>query len=195
MRLANDNFRLSLGKRSLTLRPSLRAALYLETKYEGLQNLCDAIIDGRNDACCDLIGAACTDQNSWIAYSVRGRPLSELMDARVQLLQFVRLLAGADSGAEQSAAEGEPITFEEYCTRLFQIGTGFLGWSPEQTWEATFAEIINAKIGRNELLASIFGSGKAEDTTIDIKDADGRAELNALGDLSVMSMSKVRQCV
>lgn len=191
MRLANDNFSLSLGSRRFAVRPTLRAAFYLETKYDGLQTLCDAIIDGNLDACSDLIGAACTDQKSWIAYSVTGTPLSEIMAARVQLLQFVRLLAGVDPDADGSASKGEPISFDEYCTRLFQIGTGRLGWSPQQTWDATPAEILNAKIGRDELLASIFGSGKADATTVDIKDPDARAELNRLGDLSVTSARAV----
>ena len=42
---------------------------------------------------------------------------------------------------------GKPITPTEYHTQLFEIATGWLGWTAKEAWNATPAEIIAAQNG------------------------------------------------
>lgn len=198
MRLADDEFTVTLGTRSFVLRPSLRAASRLERKYEGYQNLSVAIADGNFSACCDLIREACTDQKAWIGYITMpsDKALQDILSARTQLLEFVLILSGAKHKSDEPAQAGDPISFEEYHTKLFQIGTGWLGWTPEATWNATPAEIINAHTGRRAMLTALFGGKRDDEQTIEAKDgkldSNARTELNALGDLGVISMPRTR---
>ncbi|TAI63451.1 hypothetical protein CWO89_24080 [Bradyrhizobium sp. Leo170] len=111
----------------------------------------------------------------------------EVLAARGQLIEFILVLIGAQdkTGGDKPQA-GKPISFDEYFTQLFQIGTGWLGWSPAETWNATPAEIINAKRGRNAMLEEIFGR-KSEDQAADVADgsfASVKGDLNAIGDLT-----------
>ena len=68
---------------------------------------------------------------------------------------------------------------------------GWLGWAPEQAWNATPAEITEAYKGRRELLSAMFGSGSSNDNTITKPDEQTRSRLNAIGDLSVTTMAEV----
>lgn len=194
MRLADDEITITLGTRCFVLRPSLRAAFRLDRKYEGFQKLSQAVADGNFSACADLIETACADPKSWIVYiaTARTAPISEVLSARDQLLEFVRILSGADHGEpEGKASTAKPIPFEEYHTRLFRIATGWLGWVPDQAYNATPAEILEAHKGRLEMLAAIFGSKKADDISREEVTPELRARLNALGDTSILTMSQV----
>jgi hypothetical protein len=198
MRLADDEFKLDLGTRSFTLRPTLRAAFALNLKHDGFQSLSRSIAEGSFSACDDLISASCTNDRLWTDYTVMGdmKAVREVLAARDQLLEFVLILAGANSKSDEPAKAGKPISFEEYHTKLFQIGTGWLLWTPEATWNATSAEIINAHIGRRAMLTAVYGGKRDDEETIEAQggklDAKARAELNALGDLNVVSMRDVR---
>ncbi|WP_130581179.1 phage tail assembly chaperone [Bradyrhizobium sp. Leo170] len=187
MRLADDTFKLTLETRSFTLRPSLRAAFNLNHKYDGFHALSHSIADGSFSACSDLIAECCTDPNGWVLYSMKAGAVREVLAARGQLIEFILVLIGAQdkTGGDKPQA-GKPISFDEYFTQLFQIGTGWLGWSPAETWNATPAEIINAKRGRNAMLEEIFGR-KSEDQAADVADgsfASVKGDLNAIGDLT-----------
>jgi hypothetical protein len=194
MRLADDTFTLTLGSKTFVLRSSLRAASTLNLRYDGFQALSRAIADGHFSACADLISESC-DSKSWIVYATNPGSafVRDVLAARDQLLAFVLILAGARSKTDEPQT-GKPISFEEYHTRLFRIGTGWLGWSPEVTWAATPAEILNAYEGRLDMLMALFGK-RSEEDTIDAQaglDRSTRDELNALGDLGVISIPRAR---
>ena len=53
-------------------------------------------------------------------------------------------------------------TFASLFRSLFRMGTGWLGWTPEETWNASPLEIMEARAGRLDMLKAIFGS-KDED--------------------------------
>lgn len=79
------------------------------------------------------------------------------------LISLVLALAGVDDEhAAEPRTAAQPITYAEHHTKLFQIATGWLGWTPAEAWAASPAEIIEAYKGRVELLASIFGGADAE---------------------------------
>jgi hypothetical protein len=172
MRLAANTFALQLGNRSFDLKPSLRAAFYLHHKY-GFPALHEAVAEGSFTAIMDLLTAT--------SVAVPVASLRSIMDAREQLLEFVLILSGADT-SDDKPTSGKPMPFDEYFTRLFQLGTGWLGWSPETTWQATPAEILNAREGRMEMLQAVFGGKREEESTGDLGSV--KADLNAIGDLT-----------
>lgn len=174
MRLAANTFALQVGDKSYDLKPSLRAAFHLHRRY-GFQELYQAIADGSFTAIMDLITA--TSEVTPVA------PISTILDAREQLLEFVLILSGAEPSDGRSS--GKPMTFDDYFDKLFQIGTGWLGWTPDDTWDATPAEIMNAHTGRLDMLKAVFGSGKDDQTG---SEPPSRADLNAIGDLTVHSL-------
>lgn len=175
MRLAANTFTLQVGDKSFDLKPSLRAAFHLHHKY-GFPELSQAILDGSFTAIMDLITA--TSAVTPIA------SLREILDAREQLLEFVLILSGADTSGDKSSSK--PMAFDEYFTKLYQIGTGWLGWTPDDTWDATPAEIMNAHTGRLDMLKALFGSkSEGDDGTLASVD---KADLNAIGDLTVHSL-------
>jgi hypothetical protein len=183
MRLADDTFRLTLGNRTYALRPTLRAAFHLHQRYDGFQALFQAVSEGSFTATMDVITAT--------SIIVPVASLRDIMRARDQLLSFLLILIGATSKGDKPET-GKPIAFDEYFTRLFQIGTGWLGWTPEDTWNATPAEIINAYEGRlemfREMLKAIYGTkSDSDDQAADVADgslAEIKTDLNAIGDLT-----------
>jgi hypothetical protein len=188
MRLADDHFELKLGSKIFILRPTLRAAFRLDQIYEGFQNLHRAIADGSLGASTDLISQTVTDPTRWAAYALAPNSTiaRDLLAAPDQLLAFLMVLIGANEKSDKSQT-GKPISFGEYFVELFRIGTGWLGWSPAETWASTPAEILNAHAGRVAMLKAIFGSKSSDDQPADIADgslASVKDNLNAIGDLT-----------
>lgn len=190
MRLA-DETKITVGSKTFTLRPSLRAASSLNESYNGLHNLYTAIGSGGVSAALDLISAACADPRLVVllAYEVDKHSLeNSIWSIREQLQAFVLKLSGHD-GADEPASTGKPIPYDEYFTTLYRIATGWLSWEPNAAWDATPAEIIEAQKGRIELLRAIFGGEdkqESESLTPGLRD-----RLNAIGDTSVHSMAQV----
>ncbi|KQN72396.1 hypothetical protein [Devosia sp. Leaf64] len=65
------------------------------------------------------------------------------------LAEFVLAIAGIDpdNTTPIKPSSGTPITPDEYHSQLFQIATGWLGWTPDHAWSATPAEILAAQTG------------------------------------------------
>lgn len=192
MPLATDEIAISLGSETIRLRPTLRAAFRLERKYEGFQNLSRDVALGNLSAFVDLIEAGSTNPlavSIYLAYIDENPMLINLLELRDPLFKFILKLAGAD-GAPADGKASTPIPFEEYFAKLFRIATGWLGWTPEQAWRATPAEIIEAHRGRTEMFAAIFGGNDSEEnTTADIGSI--RDRLNAIGNQNIHSMAEV----
>jgi hypothetical protein len=192
MQLAANSFTLKLGDKSLDLKPSLRAAVFLNQKYAGFQNLSRYIAEGSLTTSTDLITWTVDDKQAWADYALTDTRsmMPDVMAARDQLLDFVPVLTGSNTKSDQPQT-GKPISFDEYFTRLFKIGTGWLGWSPDVTWNATPSEILAAFEGRQEMLTALFGS-KSEEQSADEQSADMadvtldsmRDDLNAIGDMT-----------
>ncbi|OAF13931.1 hypothetical protein [Bradyrhizobium neotropicale] len=187
MRLAANTFALQLGDKSFDLKPSLRAAFILYERYDGFHNLSRYLAEGSVTTAVDLINATIVDQKAWAAYALAGNAVvRDLLGAKDQLQDFVVILCGANASSTDGPQTGKPVPFDDYFTQLFQIGTGWLGWAPEDVWDATISEIVNAQKGRMEMLKAIFGGGK-EEQTADVADksfADMKADLNAIGDMT-----------
>jgi hypothetical protein len=159
MRLA-DEIIVDVGGGALRLRPTLRAALRLERRHGGFDKLFAAVADGNLGVIRDLITETATDPRLAVL-NLFTSPLRVTLEALVpHAIALVLALAGVDSEAkpEPTTEPSKPVSFEEFHTRLFEIGTGWLGWSPEATWNATPAEILAAYKGRMDLLGAIFGT-------------------------------------
>ncbi|WP_426615719.1 hypothetical protein [Bradyrhizobium sp. McL0616] len=187
MRLAANTFSLQLGSKSFELKSSLRAAFILFDKYDGFHNLSRYLAEGSITTATDIITATIVDQKAWANYVLAdtSSAVLDLMAARDQLIEFVLVLAGADGDVPDDRPSGKPIPFGEYFTKLYQIGTGWLGWTPDDTWDATPAEIMNAHSGRLDMLKALFGS-KSDDDQAEARSFANvdKADLNAIGDLT-----------
>ncbi len=103
--------------------------------------------------------------------------------------KHILALAGVDEGrAENAEAQsGEQIPFAEYHKRLYAIGTGWLGWPPETTWNATPREITEAYGAHIEQLKAIYGTG---DQDQDRRTGPDSAPLDRVGLNSLRAMTK-----
>jgi hypothetical protein len=198
MRLADDEITIKLDHETIYLRPSLRAAFRLERRHEGFDKIIRGIISGDFAVMADVIRESANPRSAFADFldCIDAVPLRLAIERISEpLIAHVMALAGVDSGtASEPKPDAERIPFAEYHARLFRLATGWLGWTPADAWEATPAEITEAYKGRRELLSAMFGSGKSDEITITKSDASTRRHLNALGDLTVTSMSQVPSC-
>lgn len=201
MQPAADTVLISLGSQVFRLKASLRAAAYLHEKYGGFGKLANAIAEGSFTVFLDVIEQGCADPAALNVFMKPFHgldnesvvPLGHMILAnREELLEFALMLSGAKHEGEKPANPDKSVTVEDYHRMLFEFGTGWLGWTPDQTREASPDEIMIAAGGRKKLLAAIFGGKKDEANEANISDADARAELNALGDLSITSTRRMR---
>jgi hypothetical protein len=185
MRLAESTV-LQIGglSASIALRPTLRAAALLERRH-GFQKLFAGCCDGNLTLMADVIDAG-SDRQDFLN-TIIDVPLAQVIPQLLESLpSFVLTLAGVDPDSQSEAQSGESIPFADYHAKLFRIGTGWLGWSPEITLNATATEIIEAYNGHIEMLRAVNGGGdetssrptdRPENATLD---RDGLASLKAM---------------
>ena len=151
------------------LHPSLRAATSLERRYGGFERLFVGVRDGNLGVMADIIAAGASLSKGQVLELFDRQPLGVFLPNIAALLaKFLYVLAGIDPAGSATASaqqQGERMTFAEYHAKLYRIATGWLGWSPDQAWNATPAEIMAAYDGRVELLQAIFGKGQADGDT------------------------------
>lgn len=174
--LADDEITVRVGREVLHLRPTLRAAFRLERRHGGFDKIVRAVADENVTVIADVIreGADVHSSIPDLLLSVGANSLRIGLAAITgPLLDFVFALAGVDPKASDEKAEaGERITFAEHHTRLYRIGTGWLGWSADDTWAATPAEITEAYAGRLDMLRAMFGGGLTEANSGSVPNAD-----------------------
>jgi len=147
-------------QQSFDLRPTLRAATNLEAKY-GFDGLVAARADGNLTVIADIVQSS-SDCRDFLK-AIEGVPLASFMPELLAAIDpHIQALAGIDPDSPQPQSGGETMPFKDYYARLYRIGTGWLGWSPETTWNATAKEILEAYSGHLEMLKAIYGS--ADDT-------------------------------
>jgi hypothetical protein len=177
MQLA-DEITIKFEHEVIRLRASLRAAFRLERRHGGFDKIIQAIANGHLGVMADVVRES---SDSDLLDCIGSLPLRDAIARTIEPLSaHVLALAGADGESGNAKPGAERIPFSEYFPKLFRLATGWCGMSPSDAWEATPAEIAEAYKGRLELLAAMFGSGKATDETNDV---ESRRELNAIGDL------------
>lgn len=164
--LAEDEITITLGAESITLRPSLRAAMRIERKFGGFENVVGEIFAGNISAMATIVREGADrhtnvpDLLEEIGLSPLNLSLSMLTGP---LLAFTYRLAGVDlSDPSQVEDKGTPsrVDWAIHHERLFQIGVGWLGLCPADVWEATPAELMAGYQGRLEMLRAVFGGGE-----------------------------------
>lgn len=143
----------------LRLRPSLRHAMRLEAREGSFAKLFADLSEGSLTAALFILGP-------FDSSHVPGQLGFKILDAGIQricnqLQTFVFLCSGIDPD-EKSESKGGSVSFHEYLTQLYRYGTGWLGWTPQQTLDATVAEIKEAYLGRVEMLKAIFGTSESK---------------------------------
>lgn len=161
MRLAEDTITVRADNEEIYLRASLRAAMRLERQYGGFGPILRALLDGNLTVMAQVIREAAETPSQLPGFleTVDRMPIrSGFAGMRGAIIAFVCQLAGLDGNTKPT--EGGSMSAADYHERLFKIATGWLGWTPDQAWDATPAEIMAAYEGRLEMLTALFGGGE-----------------------------------
>lgn len=161
LRPAYDEITLALGAHPVRLRPSLRAASHF-VRLDGFTDLPRRIADFHLGTIRDLITVAATDRQEASAFldQIDTTPLKIVADAVTA--PMLALVAGfvpaSDKEDAKPAKTGNPMPWPAVYKELYRKATGWLGWTPEQAWNATPTEINEAFAGHIEQLKAIHGS-------------------------------------
>ncbi len=175
-RASFEQVEISHGGNALTLRPSLRAATILEERF-GLAALYAALEDLNFTIISEIILVSESGGNQSAAAfltAVQRRPLFPFFLAvRAPLFELVSMLTPApEKRAQPLHATGKQVTWAEVFAALYDRATGWLGWTPEQAWNATPTEIDRAYRAHLEKLKAIHGGGSDDDKEPDPEQAE-----------------------
>lgn len=161
-RRAYEEVTIEHGGNVVVLRPSLRAAATLEARhgfpaiFRGLDELNLTIIADT------ILTASSTGQGgaAFLRSEAAGRPLSSFFLAVKQpLTELVSMFVPAPVQSLDTAPRiGKPLPWADLYRDLYDVATGWLGWTPEQAWNATPTEITRAYAAHIEKLKAIHGS-------------------------------------
>lgn len=183
MKLAAEEIGVTIGGERIVLRPTLRAALRLERRHEGLDALVTKLQDGNLAAIADVLrehSSAWSDVPAFIERLAVPHGVLDGVDHLIPaLVAHVYALAGVDLDAEpddKPTASGVSSRriFADHLEDLFKVATGWLGWSPETAWNTTPAEIMAAQAGLIDWQNALCGVApkKPDYRTLDEKFAD-----------------------
>jgi len=171
--ICNDNSHISL-------RPTLRAACALERLHDGFKPLLKHIEQFHLSTVREIIMQAASTRQEAIAFLsiLEKQPLRMVREITVAPLTGLCLSLipryeepAQDNKPAKPAKPAKPVTMQDVYAELFAAGTGLLGWTPAETWNATPTEIATAARGRNRYLAdilkAIFGAPEDDKPKID----------------------------
>ncbi|SFI84408.1 hypothetical protein [Celeribacter neptunius] len=158
------------GGHVVTLRPTLRAAMTLERLYNGWSGFLLHFDQFHLNTVQTLIRASAVSHVAAEALlsSLEGKPLKQIKATLegpcVALLSRFLNPTGDDEGqgAETPKKTGKALSWSDAYAELYQIGTGWLGWTPQETWAATPTEITEAFKGKLAMLKAIHGSAEED---------------------------------
>lgn len=147
LRPAYDVIVLEHGSHAVILRPSLRAACTLERLHDGFANLFRRVSEFHLGTIHEIIMQAATDRKEAIAFlqAVANLPLRRVVE--IAQAPLARLCMGFMPQPETDtnpAANAKPMPWRDVYRQLYRTATGWLGWTPEATWNATPTEISEA---------------------------------------------------
>lgn len=147
-RRAYEEVTIAHGNHAVTLRPSLRAATILEERFS-IPALHKAVAEFNLTTVSEVILACATSRQNAAAFlsSLRGRPLLPfVLSVSAPLTELVSMLTPAPKATElsHSPSTTKLMTWPQVFAALYDRATGWLGWTPEQAWNATPTEIDRA---------------------------------------------------
>jgi hypothetical protein len=157
--IASDRVCLTLGGELVALRPTLRCGLRLAARPGSFAKLVEELQEVSLGAA--LFVLRDFDRSPLLSTYVMDAGLEAVCAA---LVPFVVDCAGIDPDAQAKPtvgldAEVTSVSFGEHLANLYRIGTGWIGWTPQTTLDATPAEIAEAYKGRVDMLKAVFGGG------------------------------------
>jgi hypothetical protein len=164
MQKLGQGIQIKLGDEVLLMRPSLRHALALESlSAGGLPGLLSGLSEGSLTVYCAIIRPHYHGPDIGFA----SRVFDAMNDLQEPLSEYVIACLGIDPDrkADTDYSEGKAVPFREHLISLYKIGTGWLGWTADQTLDSTAYEIRLAYEGRIDLLKAIFGSPESKPET------------------------------
>lgn len=192
MWLATNEIILSHGNDAVRLKPSLRAATRLLRK-RSFGRLAEGVEVGNLTIISEIITEA---DDPALARRIFDRRLqhsvgSFLAEYREPLTEFLAGCFGVASEfehpTERDENAGKPFDMKAALVEFFEIGTGWLGWSPADTWAATPVEIMVAQRGMIAKLKAIHGgtdSAPAYDPREPVSEAEVKAGISRLKDIA-----------
>lgn len=178
-RPAFEQVTIAHGGNTVTLRPTLRAAVTLEATF-GFPAMFRALAEGNFTIISEIIRATANsraDAAAFLSVHPEG-PLSSFINAvRMPLIELVSMLMPAPvqpldaKAAVPTPSSAKSVTWPIFYAHQFEQATGWLGWTPEQAWNATPTEIDRAYSGHIAKLKAIHGSGE-DDTQASTKATD-----------------------
>lgn len=160
MQLAADPIIIEIAGEAYELRPTLLAATRLARRHGDFATIYKGILGDHVTLTGDVIregsGAPQAAADFLTGCEIEG-VLAIVAKLKLPLLRYVLQLAGYDDADDETkpAAAGKPMPLADYHAELFAIGTGWLGWSAADTWDATPGEILAAQRGRTKLIADV----------------------------------------
>jgi hypothetical protein len=156
-----ESIEIKLSGVVLDLRPSLRHALRLECRPGGFQRLLADLQDGSLIAYCEIIRPHYDGPEMGFA----SRVFEAMNDLQEPLSEYVVACLGIDPDAKPDSdqGDGKTVPFNDHLVNLYKVGTGWLGWTPDDTLDATPTQIRLAYEGRIDLLKAIFGGSDETD--------------------------------
>ena len=153
------------------LRPSLRAAMTLERLYGGWSGFLLRFDQFHLTTVQALILASADSSRAAEALlsSLGGEAIKTVkasLEGPCVALLSMFLATNSERGGQGARAakqSGEALSWSDAYAELFQIGTGWLGWTPKETWAATPTEITDAFTGKIAMLKAIHGSADEEE--------------------------------
>lgn len=164
MKITGTEIYLSLDGEEIFLVPRLRCAMSIAARTGSLRGMVRDLLDQSITAAIDCIEPHCDLSREYLAELLIASDLSRVQFA---LLDYVMQCGAIDPEAEhrttpKAAQQSEDQSYADFYLQLFRYGTGWLGWTPEQTLDATPFEIIEAHKGRMDMLRAIFGGGEKQ---------------------------------
>lgn len=175
---------------TVTLRASLRAAVTINAMPGGIASIWDQIARQSYSTIRAVILATATDRQDACRYltAISDMPLCEsLPDAQAAcLLVLASILPEPTEPSEGRSTAFEAMSLPDYFQTLYQYATGWLGWTPSETWTASPAEIEAAFSAHVDRLVKMTpGLSSATDQTMantsNAYTAERLAEIEALG--------------
>ncbi|MBD9493199.1 hypothetical protein IB271_04585 [Ensifer sp. ENS01] len=185
-RPAYEQVTIAHGGNTVTLRPSLRAAVTLEAAF-GFPAMFRALEEGNLTTISEIILAASVSRQDAAAFlgGNLGRPLSPFIGAaRIPLAELVSMLMPAPvQRLETTAAapSGKSVAWADFYADQFEKATGWLGWTPEAAWTATPTEIDRAYNAHIDKLKAIHNSSENDKQAEKLPDPEQAARNVAAG--------------
>ncbi|SIS57065.1 phage tail assembly chaperone [Phaeovulum vinaykumarii] len=151
------------GGLAVVLRPSLRAAMTLERLRDGWPGLLLKLDQFDVRTVRAILRASAVDRNAVEALlaSFAVTPIAAVKEATLAPLSALLALFLApmqeETACEAKPSRGRVTPWVDAYAEFYHFGTGWLGWSPAETWVATPTEIAQAIEGKLAHLIAMNG--------------------------------------